>query len=187
MADTRYGQLADGTPTGTSIIAFSENGITYGGTCQEFKNPIINPGTILGQVFKVTAANTAAMIDDDFCVNITIGDGGTALAQTGIYPYWQAGYNGVWESIDMMSGTTVGNATIKVYKGNYGTPPVGTAQSILGAIGTEVITFTGGTKAQGTPTVTAFVKGDIFTIDLIGSGTIKFLSTMLKGRKTAIS
>ena len=187
MADTRLGSLSDGSPTGTSLLPFSESGTTYSGTCGEFKNAIINPGTTLGQVFKVTGSGSSGMIDDDFCLSYIISNGTAAIAQTGMYPYFQVNYSGVIESIDIMSGTTPGNATLSIWKGNYDTPPTSTANTIMGAVGTEVITFTGGTKAQGTPVITAFSKGDVFAINLNGAGTIPFLSTMIKGRKTATS
>jgi len=165
MADTRLGSLSAGTPTGTSLIPFSESGTTYSATAGAF----------------------AGVIGGDFCFSYIISNGTSAISQTGMYPYFQVNYSGVIESIDIMSGTSVGNATMSVWKGNYGTPPTSTANTIMGAVGTEVITFTGGTKAQGTPVITAFSKGDVFAINLNGAGTITFLSTMIKGKKTAVS
>lgn len=188
MADTKISNLTAGTPSGTSLIPYSDGaGTTLQGSASLFKNAVINPGTTLGQVFKVTAANTAAMIDDDFCFSYIISNGTSAITQTGMYPYFQVNYAGVIQSIDIMSGTTAGNATLSIWKGNYGTPPSGTAFTIMGAVGTEVITFTGGSKSQGTPTVTTFAAGDVFAVNLNGAATISFLTTMIKGRKTAVS
>jgi len=166
-ADKKFSALTAGTPSGTSIFAYSD------GIATTLSSSLSAMGGVLGTIIGGSVGWT-------FC----IGNAGTsAISQTGLYPYFQIPLDCTIDEIAIMSGTIVGNATIKVYKGNYGTPPTGTAQTILGAVGTEVITFTGGTKALGTPTITALSRGDVLTIDLIGVGTIPFLSTMFKAHK----
>jgi len=167
MADTKISALTAGTPAGTSIFPYSD------GVGTTLSSSLTAMGGVLGTIIGGSVGWT-----------YVIGNAGTtAISQTGMYPYFEIPFACTIDSIAIMSGTTPGNGTIKVYKGNYGTPPTGTAQTILGAVGTEVIFFTGGTKALGTPTVTALARGDVLAIDLIGVGTIPFLSTMFKAHK----
>lgn len=189
MAGTKISNLTAGTPETTGVFPYSNSvPATYKTTFPNAKNAILNPGTVTGQKLAVTAANTAGFIDDDFEMNYIIGNAGTsAISATGLYPSFRTHRAGVIEAIEIMAGTIVGNATVKVFKGNYGTPPIGTAQTILGAVGTEVITFTGGTKAVGTPTTTAFSAGDYFAPYLVGAGTIPYLTIAIHCRSTAVS
>lgn len=167
MADTKISALTAGTPSGTSVFPYSDG-----------------VGTTLSSSLNAMGSTLGTIIGGSVGWTFVIGNAGTtAISQTGMYPYFEIPYACTLETIAIMSGTTPGNGTIKVYKGNYASPPTGTAQTILGAVGTEVISFTGGTKALGTPTVTSLARGDVLAIDLIGAGTIPFLSTMFRAHK----
>ena len=154
MADIRISNLTQGTPLTADFGVYTDGATTK----------------------KFALLNTPI----DFEINYLIGNAGTtAISQTGMYPYFRVNRAGSISAIEVMSGTILGNATVSIWKGSYGTPPVGTAQTIMGAVGTEVITFTGGSKAIGTPTVTAFGSGAVFAPYLNGAGTIPFLSIMM--------
>lgn len=184
MANSRISELTAGTPSATDVIPYTDGLTTY----KTSKNALLGGGTVVGQKLAIIGAGTTGFIDDDFEMNYIIGNAGTsAISQTGLYPSFRTHRAGVIEAIEIMSGTILGNATVSIWKGNYGTPPVGTAQTIMGAVGTEVITFTGGTKAVGTPTVTAFSKGDYFAPYLNGAGTIPYLTIAIHCRNTAVS
>lgn len=189
MAGTvKISNLTAGTPTAAGVIPYSEGGTTLYSTLANMRTGVTGAGTTLGQILAVTASGAAGFIDSDFNFAYLIGNAGTtAITQTGMYPYFEAPYAGAFESMDMFSGTIAGNATIDIWKGNYGTPPTGTSQSICG---TAKPTMTGGTTFTNGSLVswtTTFSKGDVFAVNLNGVGTIAFLSVNLKGRKTAVS
>ena len=188
MADTRISNLTAGTPTATDEGVYTNGTTTYKFDFSTAKDAVLNPGATTGQKLAVIGSGSAGFIDDDFEMNYIIGNAGTtAISQTGLYPAFRTHRAGVIEAIEVMAGTILGNATLSVWKGNYGTPPVGTAQTIMGAVGTEVLVFTGGTKTIGTPTVTAFSKGDYFAPYLNGVGTIPYLTIAIHCRNTAVS
>lgn len=196
MADTRISNLTAGTPSASDVVAYTNGTTTLkstmaltvsagAGTAQ--RDAILNPVTA-GQKMAALGNGTAGFIDDDFEISYIIGNAGTTeISETGLYPSFRTHKAGVIEAIEIVAGTIPGNATLSIWKGNYGTPPVGTSQTIMGAVGTEVITFTGGTKAVGTPTVTAFAKGDYFAPYLDGIGTIPYLTIAIHCRNTAVS
>ena len=153
MTDSRIFDLTAGTPASTDVIPYTNGTTTY----------------------KVAFNNTksAIMGNEDFVINYIIGNAGTtAITQTGRYPSFSTNVAGSFTGMEMISGTILGNATIDIWKGNYGTPPTGTAQSIIGTI---LPAFTGGSKYQGTIAnwgTSTFVVGDYFAINLSGVGTI---------------
>jgi len=166
MADSRISNLLAGTPAASDVFPYTNGTTTYRVAFGNAKSAIM--GTT-----------------DNFVMNFIIGNAGTtAISQTGLYPYWSVNMPGSITGFQMLSGTINGNATINIYKGNYGTPPTGTAQSIIGS----TLAMTGTSKYQGTTTSWAtktFNAGDVFAVNLNGVGTISNLSLMIFCRKTA--
>lgn len=165
MADSRIFDLTAGTPASTDKLAYTNGTTTYSSTFAHAKSAIVG--------------------NDDFVINYIIGNAGTtAITQTGMYPYFSTNVAGSFTGFEMSSGTILGNATIDIWKGTYGTPPTGTAQSI---IGTTLPAFTGGSKYQGTVAnwgTKTFAVGDYFAVNLSGVGTIATLSIVLRCRKS---
>ena len=163
--DSRIYDLTAGTPA--SIDAF----------------PYTNGTTTYKSSF--SSAKSAIMGNEDFVINYIIGNAGTAaIEQIGMYPPFSTNVAGSFTGMEMTSGTILGNATIDIWKGNYGTPPTGIAQSIIGA---TLPAFTGGSKYQGTVGnwgTSTFAAGDYFAINLLGMGTIASLSIILRCRKS---
>ena len=188
MADTRIRNLTAGTPDANDEFAFTNGTTTYRSAYSNSKNAILDPGSTLGQKMAVVGAGSADMIDDDFAISYVIGGAGTTpISDTGLYPAIGMPYDGVFESVELYSGTVAGVATVDIYKGNNGTPPTVVAQSIIGG-GTKPV-LTGGTTytssiAWGTST---FSKNDVIAPNLDGVGTIVSLSIVLYGRKTAVN
>jgi hypothetical protein len=163
MTNKRITDLTLGTPDSNDVIPYSDSvPVTYKAT----------PETIV----------TAGIGNRDyFEINYIIGNAGTtAISQTGMYPYFRVNRAGSILGCELKSGTTLGNATIDIYKGNYGTPPTGTSQSIVGTATKPF--FTGGSTFQATTSAwgtQSFGSGDYFAINLNGVGTIPFLSVAI--------
>ena len=164
MTDSRIYDLAAGTPASTDKLVYTNGTTTYS---TNFSN-----------------AKSAVMGNDDFVINYIIGNAGTEpIANIGLYPSFSTNVAGSFTGMEMLSGTILGNATIDIWKGNYGTPPTTSAQSI---IGTTLPAITGGSQYQGTVTnwgTSTFATGDYFAINLSGVGTIASLSIILRCRK----
>jgi hypothetical protein len=160
MANKRITDLTLGTPDANDVFPYSDSTPT---TYKTTPDLVVNAG--IGN-------------RDYFEINYLIGNAGTtAITQTGMYPYFRVNRAGSILGVDMFSGTIAGNATVQVWKGNYGTPPTGTAQNIIGA--GSSMTMTGGTKYQATTTAwgtQSFGSGDVFSPYLSGVGTIPFLA-----------
>lgn len=157
MADSRISELTAGTPSATDVVPYTDGISTY----------------------KSTPANFVKGADREyFEINYIIGNAGTiAITQTGLYPSFRVNRAGTILGAEMYSGTIIGNATVQVFKGNYGTPPVGTAQNIIG--GGSSMVMTGGSTYQATTsawTTQSFESGDVFAPYLSGVGTIACLT-----------
>ena len=155
MADTRISNLTQGTPLTADFGVYTDGATTK----------------------KFALLNTPI----DFEINYLIGNAGTnAISQTGMYPYFRTNRAGTILGCEIMSGTIAGNATIDIWKGNYGTPPTGTAQSVVGTATKPF--FTGGSKFAATVSAWGtqnFASGDVWAINLNGVGTIPFLSVAI--------
>jgi hypothetical protein len=143
------------------------------------------PFSTATDTWKATPADVVSITNaDKFAMNFIIGNAGTVAIETvGMYPYFRTNRAGTITACSISSGTVVGNATIDIWKGNYATPPTGTAQSIIGTATKP--SFAGSTKYQSTALTwgtVAFGSGDIFAINLVGVGTIPFLSVMMDCR-----
>ena len=165
MADSRISELTAGTPTATDAIPYTNGTATY----------------------KATPADFVKGADREyFEINYIIGNAGTtAISQTGLYPPFRVNRAGTIIGAEMYSGTIVGNATVQVFKGNYGTPPVGTAQNIIGA--GSSMTMTGATTYQATTSAwgtKSFASADVFSPYIVGVGTISFLSISIHCKGT---
>jgi len=118
---------------------------------------------------------------DYFEINYIIGNAGTtAISQTGLFPPFRVNRAGTILGAEMYSGTIAGNATVQVFKGNYDSPPSGTAQNIIG--GGSSMVMTGASKYQATTsawTTKTFGSGDVFAPYLVGAGTIAGLSIVI--------
>ena len=163
MADSRVYNLTQGTPSATDVGVYTNGTTTY----------------------KYAFNTIKGALQDTFEINFLIGNAGTtAITQTGMYPYFRTNFAGTIEGCEVMSGTILGNATIDIWKGNYGTPPTGTSQSIIGTATKPF--YTGGSKFQATTSAwptTTFSAGDVFAINLNGAGTVPFVSVMIHGKK----
>jgi len=165
MTDSRIFDLTAGTPVLTDVLPYTNGTTTYKTSFSNAKSAIM--GTT-----------------DNFVMNFIIGNAGASpITQTGLYPYWAVNVPGTITDFKMVAGTINGNATIDIYKGNYGTPPTGTANSIIGS----TLVMAGTNKYQGTIgawTTTTFSAGDVFAVNLVDMGTISNLSLMIYCRKT---
>lgn len=163
MTDLRISQLTQGTPNPADVTVYTNGTTTYKAAFNTIRN---------------------AVSDQTFQANYIIGNAGTTpITQTGMYPYFGFPYGGSITAFEMYSGTIAGNATVSIWKGNYGTPPTTAAQSIAAA------TMTGGTTFAGTPAnwgTNTFSANDIFSINLTGVGTIPFLSIIIRGNKNGV-
>ena len=213
MADTKISNFTAGTPDSNDEFVYSDSvPTTYNTEFSVARNAILDPSakgvlfgasaadavaeigtaTANGQKLISNTAQTAGIgfIDDDFVKNYTIGDAGTtAITKTGLYPPFAMGFDGTFERCELYTGTIAGNGTIDIYKGNYATPPVGTAQSIIGTATKPSVA--GGTTYQSTALTwgtTTFSKYDVFAPFLGAAvGTIAYMTIVLYGKKTAVS
>lgn len=163
MPDLRITGLTLGTPDASAQIPYTDGSTTL--------------KTTPDGIYKAA---------DYFEINYIIGNGGTiAVTQTGLFPPFRVNRAGTILGAEMYSGTIAGNATVQVFKGNYGTPPSGTAQNIIG--GGSSMAMTGASKYQATTsawTTQSFGSGDVFAPYVLGIGTISHLTISLhcKGR-----
>jgi hypothetical protein len=165
MADSRISGLTAGTPSGTSIIPYSD-GI----------------GTTL-----VTTVNVLNAVTGAFGLSYIITTPGSAT----LWQPVECGFAGTIESIRLNSGTVKGNGTIDLYKMTYNNVGTGTPGTEFSMIGTATKPSIAGTQVyQGTTftgwTATTFNKGDWLYPYVVNSGTITALTISICGRRGTV-
>jgi len=189
MADTRISGLTAGTPSGTSIIPYSDGvGTTLSSSVTVLGGVITNAGTITGRVIKVLSSGSVGAMDDDFGLSYVISTPGSAI----LHPAIECGFAGSIESVRLYSGTALGNGTIDIYKMTYANLGTGTPGTAFSMIGTATKPSIAGTNVyEGTVftgwTATTFAKGDWLIPYVVNSGTITALTVAIGGRKTAVA